>query len=216
MPLKFPVFTPVLILPTPEGWPGWLGLGGWLKPRGWERGSNPSHHCTNRAWCMLTTLIVTNALPLHLTATAVMTSQTRLSIYTSQRGDWKRGSRNRGTRIQGSKTREKRVWKAKINVNKTFLSQTQLSTTGIIVSCSMWHCPASTDRWTVHSWFKLAQDRSSFYGVNRLVYINLCFNSAQAHSWYCWVNLLWFKPHVTTSKNSTQSPTALHCSRRLQ
>jgi len=57
------------ILPTPEGWPGWVGLGGWLKPRGWERGSNPSHPSTNRARCRLTTLIVTNALPLHQTAT---------------------------------------------------------------------------------------------------------------------------------------------------
>jgi len=44
-------------------------LGCWLKPRGWERGSNSSHPSTNRVRCRLTTLIVTNALALHQTAT---------------------------------------------------------------------------------------------------------------------------------------------------
>ena len=62
--------TPSLRLPT-ERWPGWVGLGGWLRSETvyLPEGSHPSQY-TNRAQCRATALIETDALPLHQTATS--------------------------------------------------------------------------------------------------------------------------------------------------
>jgi len=60
----FPLFTLVLILPTLEGWPGWVSLGGWLnteRVRTRFELVNVTHPSTNRARRRITTLIETNA-----------------------------------------------------------------------------------------------------------------------------------------------------------
>ena len=56
-----------LRLPT-EGWPGWVGLGGWLRSEIVCLPEGSHHPSTNRARCRATALIETNALPLHQTA----------------------------------------------------------------------------------------------------------------------------------------------------
>jgi len=50
---------------TTEGWPSWVGLGGWLRSQ-FTCPKAVTHPSTIRAQCRATTLIETNALPLHL------------------------------------------------------------------------------------------------------------------------------------------------------
>jgi len=68
----------------PEGWPGWVGLGGWLnteRVRTRFELINVTHPSTNRARRRITTLIETNALPLHQTTKSMLTHQCLIHFF---------------------------------------------------------------------------------------------------------------------------------------
>jgi len=65
-----PGFTPVLVLPTAAGWPGWVGLGGWLNTERMQKRFElvkVTHSSTNQARRRTTALIEINVLPQHHT-----------------------------------------------------------------------------------------------------------------------------------------------------